>query len=536
MGVPQLDRFAAQRRRAWAGRMLSVNRLGGFCLLTRREVLDRVGGLDEQFGTEPFADGDLCLRVREAGLRVLLAQDVFVHRASAPDAADEARRQADQDYDLFQAKWGEESATAFRPAPETADKKPGDESAEDASRAVAPAPSAVLTVDPAKKGVTLCMIVRNEEANLPDCLRTVAGLFDEIVVVDTGSTDGTRAAALHFGAKVFEFPWVDSFAAARNESVAHASCKWIMWLDADDRLDEENRARLRAVFAALGDELDAYAIQVRSVLDAERTAYRLLDQVRLFRNAPEIRWDYRIHEQILPAVNRAGGVVRWTDAIVDHVGYQDVNVRRRKLERNLRLLEMDNAERPDDAFGLFNLGWTMLDLGRTADALPHLRHSLETAKPDSSILRKLHHLLAAGPAPDSERPEEALQACREGLKRFPGRRGTASGGGLDVAGPGRLGRRGTPLVPPLRAAAREVFFQRGGGAARLPHPPSALAGESFSSGKTAGWKRSFNGGRRWRNASTLNRLRQGLARCSIFALARWPDLEELLQKLDHEQG
>ena len=262
------------------------------------------------------------------------------------------------------------------------------------------------------------MIVRNEEANLPDCLRTAEGLFNEVIVVDTGSTDGTREAAARLGAKVYEFPWVDSFGAARNESLRHATSKWVMWLDADDRLDAENRERLRKVLAGLGDERDAYAVQVRSVLDPGRTAFRLLDQVRLFRNLPAIRWDYRIHEQILPAVNRAGGVVRWTDVVVDHVGYQDAATRRRKLERNLRLLEMDAAERPDDSFSLFNLGWTLLDLGRTADALPRLRRSQETAKPDSSILRKLHHLLAVAQRQSGDRGE-AFQSCREGLKRFP---------------------------------------------------------------------------------------------------------------------
>src|SRR3979411_386218 len=92
--------------------------------------------------------------------------------------------------------------------------------------------------------VSLCMIVKNEAANLPACLASIQGLPPEIVVVDTGSTDHTRDIALQFGAKVYDFPWVDSFAAARNESLKHATGDWIFWLDADDRLDNDNRCKL----------------------------------------------------------------------------------------------------------------------------------------------------------------------------------------------------------------------------------------------------------------------------------------------------
>lgn len=407
--LEELDRLAAHRRRKWAGQMSPTNQVPHFCFLLRREILERVGEFDTRFTTDPMVVADYCLRVRESGLRVLIAQDAFVHREA--DLPPEPK--ADTDLRVLRDKWGDQLSTEFAPvAP-----KAGDDGVPTPnSHRISPVNTAQLA--PLEPGVSLCMIVKNEEKNLPECLSTVHDLFDEIIVIDTGSSDRTRDAAQRFGAKIFDFPWVDSFGAARNESLRHATRKWIMWLDADDRLDAENRNRLRKVLSGLGDERDAYAIIVRSVLDPEKSSFRLLDQVRIFRNLPEIRWDYRIHEQILPSVNKAGGTVRWTDVVVDHVGYQDQSLRMRKLERNLRLLQMDDADRPDDSFTLFNFGWTMLDLGMTAEALPRLQRSLATAKPDSSILRKLYHLLAVAHRHLGDR-DTALKFCRDGLNHYP---------------------------------------------------------------------------------------------------------------------
>src|SRR5205814_5606554 len=105
---------------------------------------------------------------------------------------------------------------------------------------------------------------------------------------------------------------------------------------------------------------------------------------------------YRVHEQVLPALRQAGFAVRFTDLVIDHAGYQDPDLTRRKLERNLRLLRLEQAERPDDPFTLFNLGWAQAELGRPAEALPCLRRSLERSQPGDSIARKLYALLAQG--------------------------------------------------------------------------------------------------------------------------------------------
>jgi glycosyltransferase involved in cell wall biosynthesis len=95
------------------------------------------------------------------------------------------------------------------------------------------------------------MIVRDEEENLRACLASAADLFDEIVVVDTGSADRTAEVARSFGARLFDFVWVDDFAAARNAALARATGDYAFWLDADDRLEPPQRDRLRALFDAL---------------------------------------------------------------------------------------------------------------------------------------------------------------------------------------------------------------------------------------------------------------------------------------------
>jgi glycosyltransferase involved in cell wall biosynthesis len=446
-----LDAFALDRRRAFAGQTLSVKRLTGFCLLVRRDVLDRIGWFDERYGIGFFDDDDLCVRAREAGFRLHIAMDVFVyHYGSRTFKAlgINSRDKLVENFDRFRSKWGQEYATGYylpppppaadagAPAAEcrTVEPAPGEvvvgaardgplaEPAAAADAGTAPAGEPTVPAEPVapKQGKTLSMIVRNEEHHLGDCLRSFAGLFDQVAVTDTGSTDTTREVARGLGAEVYEFPWADSFAAARNACLRWARGAWVMFTDADDRLDDENRPRLQRVLAECGadGDRDARVMKVRSALDAGRTSARLLDQVRLFPNLPGVSWDYRIHEQILPSVDRAGGAVRWTDVIIDHVGYVDPAARRGKLERNLRLLELDHAERPEDGFTLFNLGWTLLDLGRGEEALAHLEHSLKQTSRTSSTLRKLYHLLAVT-CRSLQRPDDALARCREGLELFP---------------------------------------------------------------------------------------------------------------------
>ena len=408
-----LPAFAARRRREFAGKALSVERLTGFCLLARREVLQRIGGFDEAFGLGFFDDDDLSVRALQAGFRLVVALDVFIHhfgsRTFTALGVDCPKALRDTFERLPRPNGGPEQAAGYLVPGTTHAGELRAETAADVVTAASPKGAA---------RVSLCLIVKNEEDNLPGCLGSAADLVDEVIVVDTGSTDRTKEIATRFGARVVDFPWIDSFAAARNESLRHATGAWVFWMDADDRIDEDNRARLRQLFAGLGNENAAYAMKCLCLPDAVTGTSTVVDHVRLFRNRQDIRWSYRVHEQILPAIRRAGGEVRWADVVIRHTGYQDAPLRRRKLERDLRLLKLEDAERPDDPFTLFNFGQVAQELGRHAEAVPLLRRSLEKSHPKDSIVRKLYALIA-GCHRQLGQPAEALADCRSGRVHYP---------------------------------------------------------------------------------------------------------------------
>jgi glycosyltransferase involved in cell wall biosynthesis len=170
--------------------------------------------------------------------------------------------------------------------------------------------------------LAVTLIVKNEAATLAACLDSIHDLAAEIVVVDTGSSDNTKDIAAPYGAKVFDFAWTDSFADARNEALRHATAPWLLWLDADEYLDASNRDKLRTLLDNLPNDNTAFVMQQRSPA-AHGPSATLVGQVRLFRNHPDLRWDYRVHEQNLPSLRKAGHAVRHTDLAIEHTGYQD---------------------------------------------------------------------------------------------------------------------------------------------------------------------------------------------------------------------
>jgi tetratricopeptide (TPR) repeat protein len=256
------------------------------------------------------------------------------------------------------------------------------------------------------------MIVKNEAENLPRCLDSVRGVVDEIVLVDTGSTDQTLAVAGRYGARVFHFAWCDDFSAARNAAVAQARGAWILTLDADEALTRGARRKLRGLLA--DDRFAAFLLNIRSPLkDARGQAAVINAWPRLFRNHPEIRYEGRVHEQISPSIARMGGTVCMTDLVIDHLGYhQDFTDQNAKQARNLALLRAQLVETPDDAMTLFHLGEALGLGGQIPEAAEAYRKAL--ARPDmprqngAVAYRGLANCLLR-----LEDSEGALAACRE---------------------------------------------------------------------------------------------------------------------------
>lgn len=266
--------------------------------------------------------------------------------------------------------------------------------------------------------VSLCMIVRDEEGQLEACLAPVADLFDEIVIVDTGSRDRTRQIARQFTPHVFDFAWCDDFAAARNAALQQAHSRWVFWLDADDRLDEANRQRLAALFAELGPPR-VYLMDTVCLMGEAGQLPRWVTHRRLFPRDGRLAWQGRVHEQLRPDAHELGWEEAFSDVVIEHVGYQQPALRLKKLRRKLRLLHMEYAVQPDDPSTLLHLAMGYLNSATLTQSRQYFQRLCEVSPPDAPHMRRAY-LGLADLALHEGQLTEALKWVELGLRSFPG--------------------------------------------------------------------------------------------------------------------
>lgn len=224
--------------------------------------------------------------------------------------------------------------------------------------------------------ISAALIVRNEAAMLGPCLESLAGVVDDVVVVDTGSSDGTPALAEGHGARLATFAWCDDFAAARNFALDQAAHDWVLVIDADERI--RNRLEAGGLLRAFVAEQGSGALGTLQIVSPTRPGPETqvaADHTIRFFHREYVRYAGAIHEQ--PVHRSAEAVVASTGVIVDHLGYaQDPEDEGHKAHRNIRILERALAETPNDEYLHYQLGKSYFALERYADSVESLSRAL----------------------------------------------------------------------------------------------------------------------------------------------------------------
>ncbi|MBT2290151.1 glycosyltransferase family 2 protein [Paenibacillus albidus] len=301
------------------------------------------------------------------------------------------------------------------------------------------------------------MIVKDEAEYLPKCLQSAAPIVDEIIIVDTGSTDDTVAIAESFGAKVIHMPWPNSFAAARNRSLEEATGDWILWLDADEAIDTEEAGKLKELLGRdLVRQQHIEGIQFQ-FLNYTRDSVETVPLQRMIRNRPEYRFEGVIHEQILPSMqnSHANCTVGDVDIHVHHYGnLPEILLGKDKIRRNLNLLHQALSNDPKDTVPFYYLGVEYYRVNALEQALKSFNHFLANSSNTTSVVMlssahkfrllvlqlmerytdlvqqgmesiglfpdytDLYHLVASG-WKELQRPDKAIKALQKALKIGP---------------------------------------------------------------------------------------------------------------------
>lgn len=258
--------------------------------------------------------------------------------------------------------------------------------------------------------VSLCMIVREEEAVLARCLESIADCVEEIIIVDTGSSDRTKEIAAGFTDKIYDFPWTDDFAAARNFAFSKATEEYLLWLDADDIFPETEKRKFFDLKERLQkDPCDVVMMVYDAGFDEAGRAVVSYERERLIRNCPQAKWQGRVHEVIVP---------------FGRIWHEEIHFLHRKekktdTDRNLRIYEkMLSAGENLEPRAKFYYGRECFYHGKWEQAEQIFREFLEEEAGWLENKLEAVRFLAAS-LREMGRAEEAFSVLLEGLRLAP---------------------------------------------------------------------------------------------------------------------
>lgn len=214
------------------------------------------------------------------------------------------------------------------------------------------------------------MIVKNEEKYLQKCLESVSGIVDEINIVDTGSTDATKEIAAKFTDRIYNYTWIDDFADARNYSFSKATKDYILWLDADDIIKEEDKNKLIELKKSINyDDADMIKVTYNYSFDSNGNVTLSVLRERLLKRASNYRWQEPIHEYILAS----GKIKIHSEIAVTHTGNNE-----RNADRNLKILKRLNDNSTLNPRNLHLLSNELYLNGRYEEAVYYFKKYIDT--------------------------------------------------------------------------------------------------------------------------------------------------------------
>jgi GT2 family glycosyltransferase/tetratricopeptide (TPR) repeat protein len=384
--LKKYQEYAINCRKAYRGLYVPFWRIVGFCLLVSREIFDKLSGFDERFSPGNFEDDDFCLRACLAGYRNLMCRDVFIHHHGSETckkmdfgnllAVNKAK---------FDEKWSGVG-----------------------------------------KKISAVMIVKDEEFNIGSCISHIYRDVDEIIVVDTGSTDATKAIAAGAGPKVhvYDFKWCDDFSAARNFADSKATGDWLLSVDADEEITGLDKLTLKP--------FHAYRITTRNYSNNPKWAnatecngeYPEQEQglrwfpstkIRLYPHDKRITWEYPVHEVVENSVYYLGmQLVEPKEVIVHHYGRMNDDYEYGHGDKYYELLHKQFQSGKNDLRSLEQLALAAQGLEKWDDAIRFWEDLLKLDPADKTAPFNMGHCYA-----ETGRWDEALEWSRKALVAEP---------------------------------------------------------------------------------------------------------------------
>lgn len=270
--------------------------------------------------------------------------------------------------------------------------------------------------------ISACYIVKNEEENLVRSIRSLAGQADELVVVDTGSTDDTRQLARQLGARVYEYQWQDDFAAARNYALARTQGDWLVLLDADEYFTEQTAGNLRRLVENAEAECNGYLVQIVNYDGDKGEVQDRFYQLRLARRQPGLAYQGIIHERLLVHGTELDGIKLVKNNVLEiiHTGYRQ-GIAAEKNKRNLQLLHKAIAAGQSEAELSEYLCTGYADLGDWEKALYYGWLNIRQGRKMITYGSQCHRVLMEYYARQQglAAAEKRLELCRLAVEQFP---------------------------------------------------------------------------------------------------------------------